>query len=138
MLDGDRLAIETNSTERADDAIALVRSLDPEAVVVADQRAPMADVGEALSRSDDRDDAPAEDLLDDPPPEVRARLKEMVRTWEDEWLDESIPALDGATPREAAADPTRRGDLERLLRRFPRGELAMDPDRLRGLLDLDR
>ncbi|WP_328993247.1 hypothetical protein OG394_02950 [Kribbella sp. NBC_01245] len=34
-------------------------------------------------------------------------------------LDESIPALAGATPRQAAGDPTRRDDLIKLLDSFP-------------------
>lgn len=36
------------------------------------------------------------------------------------WLDHSIPALGGLTPRQAAADPTRREQLERLLAEFDR------------------
>lgn len=139
VLDGgDHLRIETNSIERADEAIALVRGLDPDAIVVADHRTPMTDLTEAMSRSADDGRAPAGNLLDDPPPELRAQLQEMVRTWEDQWLDEPIPALGGVTPRQAAADPTRRGDLDRLLSGFPRSdELAMDPERIRGLLGLD-
>ena len=63
---------------------------------------------------------------------------EVIRTFEDQWLDESIPALDGLTPREAAADPTRRDDLVRLLDGFgPAREGGMDPDRLRDALGLD-
>jgi hypothetical protein len=42
-----------------------------------------------------------------------------VRGYEQSWLDESIPALGGVTPREAADDPTRRDDLVRLLDSFP-------------------
>jgi hypothetical protein len=41
------------------------------------------------------------------------------------------------TPRQAAADPTRRPDLIRLLETFgPTGPGAMDPDRLRAALGL--
>lgn len=43
---------------------------------------------------------------------------ELARQAQDRWLDEHIPALDGLTPREAAADPTRREQLERLLAEF--------------------
>jgi hypothetical protein len=42
-------------------------------------------------------------------------LDEFVRDYETKWLDEPILALDGHTPRQAADDPTRRGDLIKLL-----------------------
>jgi hypothetical protein len=60
------------------------------------------------------------------------------------WCDESVPALSGLTPRQAAADPTRRETLERLLVQFeqmderaPAGAITMRPGRLRQLLGLD-
>ena len=34
------------------------------------------------------------------------------------WLDESVPALGGLTPRQAVEDPTRREQVERLLAEF--------------------
>ncbi len=43
---------------------------------------------------------------------------EISRQAQAHWLDDSIPALGGLTPREAAADPTRREQLERLLAEF--------------------
>lgn len=50
-----------------------------------------------------------------------ARLNaELSRQAQARWVDESVPALDGLTPREAAADPTRREQLERLLDEFDR------------------
>jgi hypothetical protein len=48
-------------------------------------------------------------------------------------------ALAGRTPRQAAADPTRRGDLTRLLDTFPTdpgNPATMDRDRLRAELGL--
>jgi hypothetical protein len=64
-------------------------------------------------------------------------LEQVVLAHERAWLDESIPALAGATPREAAADPTRRPDLIRLLATFgPAVPGAMDADRLRAELGL--
>lgn len=60
---------------------------------------------------------------------VLARLNEEIsRQAQTRWLDESIPALEGLTPREAAADPTHREQLERLLAEFD--QLA---DRFRDL-----
>lgn len=50
-----------------------------------------------------------------------ARLNtELSRQAQARWLDENVPALDGLTPRQAAADPTRREQLERLLDEFDR------------------
>jgi hypothetical protein len=76
--------------------------------------------------------------MDDPA--IRAALAEYVAAFEESWLDESIPALGGRTPREAAADPIGREELTRLLASFPVPEPgdvgAMDPDRLRAALGL--
>lgn len=67
---------------------------------------------------------------------IRERLEE-------QWCDEEVPALGGLTPRQAAADPTRRDSLLRLLAEFDSHGLddeddviTMRPDRLRELLDL--
>ena len=49
-------------------------------------------------------------------------LDEFIREYEAKWLDEHIPALDGHTPRQAVDDPTRRGDLIKLLDSFPADE----------------
>ena len=50
-----------------------------------------------------------------------ARLNaELSRQAQARWLDDHVPALDGLTPRQAAADPTRREQLERLLEEFDR------------------
>ena len=46
--------------------------------------------------------------------------REVSRQPQTHWLDDKIPALDGLTPRQAAADPTRREQLERLLDEFDR------------------
>ncbi len=60
---------------------------------------------------------------------VMARLNAMVASQaQARWLDENIPALGGLKPRQAAADPTRREQLERLLAEFDRND-----ERLRGL-----
>ena len=51
----------------------------------------------------------------------------VMRQAQARWLDDSIPALGGLTPRQAAADPTRREQLERLLSEFERLD-----ERMRG------
>ncbi len=73
--------------------------------------------------------------------EERAILQEVVETQELRWCAESVPALDGLTPREAAADPTRREQLERLIASMPEGGnplgyATMRPARLRELLGM--
>jgi hypothetical protein len=75
-------------------------------------------------------------LTDDP--EIRGALADHIAQYEANWVDSPIPALRGLTPRQAAADPTRREDLERLLAEFPSAgsSLHMDAQRLRQLLDL--
>ena len=44
------------------------------------------------------------------------------------WLDDSIPALKGLTPREAARSPGSRHDLEILLKEFERHEGRTSPE----------
>jgi hypothetical protein len=67
---------------------------------------------------------------------------QVIREKEVEWLDESIPALGGLTPREAADDPTRREDLLALLVEFERRDLpgtgftSFNAKRIRTLLGL--
>jgi hypothetical protein len=73
-------------------------------------------------------------------PEIVAQIQEDM---EQRWLDESVPALGGVTPRQAADDPTRRDDLIRLIDGFPEPEpgsavFSFRPDRLRKLLGLPR
>jgi hypothetical protein len=75
-------------------------------------------------------------LIEDP--EIQAALADHIARYETSWVDSPIPALRGLTPRQAAADPTRREDLERLLAEFPStgSPLQMDAQRLRQLLGL--
>ncbi|HEY8115442.1 MAG TPA: hypothetical protein VIH70_03415 [Actinomycetota bacterium] len=53
-------------------------------------------------------EAIADQIANGEPPEV----------WETARCDEPVPPLSGMTPRQAAADPTRRETLERLLASF--------------------
>ena len=90
-------------------------------------------------------ESPPEDVPEPPalPPEVVAEMEEQMLR---QWLDESIPALDGMTPREAARTPEGREMLEDLLayieRRYPREKRApgtMSPDyrKARKMLGLE-
>ena len=57
-------------------------------------------------------------------------LTQYMAEYEANWMHESIPLLGGATPTEAASDPTRRDDLVRLLDSMPQ---TADPCRMSGL-----
>jgi hypothetical protein len=86
----------------------------------------------------DPGDAPPRPDLNDPA--LRQALAEFIADQERGWLDESIPALGGRTPRDAAGDPIGRERLEQLLDSFPEPASdevgAMSPSRLRKALDL--
>jgi hypothetical protein len=101
---GDHLEVSTSAVERLD---RVLTELDGEVDVVERTESEIdwgaKPSGEALSGGVDLD------------PEVREEIIEMM---ENRWLGEPIPALGGATPREAADDPTRRDDLLALLRQF--------------------
>jgi len=132
-LDGDELAAEVNSAERAAELQLLVAEALPDAEVVDVDVHPFEVPDEPVRTSGMR---PAD--LDDPA--IRAVLAEHIAGYERRWLDQSIPALGGRTPREAAGDPIGREELTRLLASFPvpapDSVGAMDPDRLRAALGL--
>ena len=126
--------VETNSEARMDRVLDALLALRPGLQVRSQTRHPAEDLQEAMSR------APAGapgGALDPDDPAVADVLEQFVRTHEQTWLDEPVPALSGVTPREAAADPTRRPDLIKLLDSFGPGVPGtMDPDRLRAQLGL--
>lgn len=133
--EGALLRVESMTTTRFAQCLATIRSVLPDSVVLERSEEPVEVParGSAL-----RGAIQVPDPAPQPSDEQVAVLAEFVRQYEDRWLDDSIPALGGATPREAAADPTRRDDLIRLLDTFPAAVTPgmMDPDRLRRLLGL--
>ena len=146
-LIGDELRVETNSETRLERVLGVIRSLQP-SVTVVDQSRQFADELEDFAEeledfADPVGDLPprlgaADNLLDSNDPELATFLDQIVQTYEASWLDESIPALAGFTPRQAADDPTRRPDLIRLLDSFSpqQGAGSMSPARLRDALGL--
>ncbi|MGH3970747.1 MAG: SEC-C metal-binding domain-containing protein [Mycobacterium sp.] len=137
-LDGDTLRVTANSDKRIVRVLATLARLDRTMEVLDDSRRPVHDAREAAELAKQLPLAD-EDALDPDDPAVIAALDEFIRDYETKWLDEPIPALDGHTPRQAADDPTRRGDLIKLLDSFPAGAAArggMDADRLRAALGL--
>lgn len=143
-LDGSRLSVSTTSEQRAERVLSAILASFPDASVLTDRRTP-ADIKAMMRRQElearlfpggapDRATA-----LDDP--DVAAQFAEVRDRFEQRWCDESIPALGGLTPRQAAHDPTRRDELARLITSFegpvPDNAVTMRPERLRELLDLD-
>jgi len=82
--------------------------------------------------------APSGATLPPDSPELATVLAQVTHQYEQDWLDQPVPALSGRTPRECAADPTRRPDPIRLLDTFPDIDEpgAMSPARLRAALGL--
>ncbi len=129
-LDGTHLTLEAMSERRIDTLIDDLMTLHPDADQMSQSR---LSADEAMAERSGKAAEPVEVT-----PELAALLDKQVRAYEQKWLSESIPALEGWTPREAAADPTRRDDLIRLLDSFPEEERAgsMSVRRLRDMLGL--
>lgn len=117
-LDGHDLTVHTNSEARLDRVLGVLRNLDPALTIVEESRQPVRDTRDAAALAASTPSEGAEPL-DPAGPEVAAVLEKVVCDYERKWLDEPIPALAGCTPRQAAADPTRRDDLVRLIDSFP-------------------
>lgn len=138
-LSGGELRVQANSEARFERVLATVRASLPALTMVDESREPAGDV-RAMRELVEPGPSPESPFLDAAAdPVLTAALQEMIATYEASWLDESLPALDGRTPRECADDPTRRPDLLRLLSSFPPDDGrpgAMSPDRLRAALGL--
>jgi hypothetical protein len=128
-LAGDRLTVEANSDIRADRLVETLLRLLPDAEVVVDERQDPPKIRRGGPGRPD-DDEPV-------PPELEEALDEWRRRHEEMWIDESIPALGGLTPRQALDDPSRREDLLALLREEDReGGTGYSASRIRSLLGL--
>lgn len=108
--EGATFTVNSTSERRFDELLSRLVAAHPELTIVDQERVAGGDsVAERGSTAKS---------LDTSDPAVKAVLDQYFREYEDRWLDDTIPALGGATPREAAEDPTRRGDLIRLLNSF--------------------
>ena len=137
-LDGDRATIDANSGKRAARLErTLLRAAPGARLIRREERG----IEEALVEQ--RAKGPAEVPIDVAAhPELAEAMDAFIRRSEASWVDESIPALGGLTPRQAAADRAARPELEALLddmawqhRRAGGGGL-MDPSRVRALLGI--
>jgi len=134
-LEGDVLVAEVNSDERAEEIGLLVDETLPTAIFLGDES---RSAEEMMGDHDPASTTPAAPDLDDPA--IREAVMKMMHEHEVRWIDESIPALGGRTPREAVQDPVGREEVVQLLASFPdldaMGGIGMDPERIRSLLDL--
>jgi hypothetical protein len=138
-LDGSRLTITTNSNERADRIIERFHGAVP-VTIVSDTRTPFDAATVDRTRRAGLPDLRGLDTGPEPAPHDDA-VAEIQRHFEQRWCNEAVPALGGLTPLQAAADPTRREQLERLLASFdtidtPPGAITMRTDHLRKALGL--
>jgi hypothetical protein len=145
-LDGDRLRLSSNSELRFAEASKAVTGAVDGLQLIDEKRTPATEV--MRGRPDQGNRRPTTPLGAGPagfgagvPLGAEEALDAFMRQQEERWVDEPIPALSGLSPRQAAADPTRRKDLLLLLHDFdrhspPPGAATFDPARLRRLLGL--
>lgn len=136
-LDGDELAVESNSEERQERILATLAGLFAHVIVDDDE------IEEEIEERGD-EGVGGGGLLDpaDMPDEVRAAVEQFIAGYEERWVDDAVPALGGLTPRQALDDPTRREDLFALLREMrghelPGGAVRMSADRVERLLGIE-
>ncbi len=138
----DELTIETNSEARAERVLGVLTGEVGPIELVSRKSTPMRTFADAAAARPGGATPKAPQELSD---EERAAVEEWRARYEERWCDEAIPALQGLTPRQAAADPSRRESLERLLLSFehdfggdPEGAptFTMRPARLRSLLGI--
>ncbi len=136
-LEGDRATIDANSGKRAARLErTLLRAAPGTRLIRREERG----IEEAIE--EERAKAPAAEPIDvTAHPELAQAMEEFIRRAEVNWVDETIPALGGLTPREAAADRAARPELEALLddmawQQRRAGGGLMDPSRVRALLGI--
>jgi hypothetical protein len=129
-ISSDTLRVETNSRERADRLRARIEAacgahLRHRAREHSDPLSSRGLLADGRSESAPRTNDPIEPALS---PEQREQVLEYKRRYYEGWLDESIPALGGRTPREAARTKRGRTALERLLREMEHTEQHVSRD----------
>ena len=133
-LEGNEIVGHVNSRERADTLRATIAAAVPDADFVNDT---VQSIDDAVANHQP-DETSTQVAPNDPA--VREALTEFIAQQERRWLDESIPALGGRTPRDAVTDPIGREQLAQLLDSFPVPDDSdvgvMNPQRLRSALGL--
>ena len=132
------LELEAMSQQRLDDCCQRLEQLLGDRIHLVGTKT--KSVGQALRESKPRAE-PEEPVM--PPPEVIAEIEEkMLR----QWIDASIPALGGLTPREAVKTPEgrkrvlelidRAGRLQKMMKKTP-GTFAPDYRKVKKMLGLE-
>lgn len=118
------LVIDTNSLERLDRVLDLLRALVGKLVIIERSEASGDEIMKQIAGSRSQSWNSDVQELESPelPDEVMKALNEHIDGLENKWLDQEIPGLAGLSPRQAATDPTRREDLLRLLNEIERDE----------------
>jgi SEC-C motif len=101
-----QLTITANSVERLGELHQQVLAAAPGSRLVSESIVPMEELlaeGEQDPRATADPDAEAQ-RLGLSPEEEAALLEQVMRDYEQRWLDQELPALDGRTPRQAAAE----------------------------------
>ncbi|RLJ21245.1 hypothetical protein DJ030_00630 [bacterium endosymbiont of Escarpia laminata] len=144
-IEGGQLTIDVNSQQRTD-AIKrkITRRLGKRAVfrnaVIQSTEKMLEEMQNNPATSQRPDSQESEELM--ALPEVQEKIREMASQHWKAWLDTSLPALKGQTPREAAKTSSGRERLEALLLQFESREGEPQPfdpdvDALRQSLGLD-
>jgi SEC-C motif len=101
-----QLTITTNSVERLGELKQQVLAAAPGSRLVSESIVPMEELlaehgRDPLAKADRDADAQRLGLS---PEEEATLLEQVMRDYEQRWLDQKLPALDGRTPRQAAAE----------------------------------
>lgn len=115
--------VETNSLQRADLMRGRMEDLCGDRVRFL--RREETDPREVLAEQD----RPTRSAPQPEGPEVDALLRDFKARHYATWPDDSLPALDGLTPREAALQPKYRARLETLLKEMEHLESGVEPSR---------
>ncbi len=137
-LEDDVLVVEVNSDERAEEIALLIDEALPTATYIGEESRPVEEMMRDHDPSSTPPMPPTEPDMNDPA--IREAVMKMMHEYEERWIDDSIPALGGRSPREAVKDPVGREEVVQLIATFPDLDemdgIGMDPDRIRSLLGL--
>lgn len=140
VLSKARLVVETNSTRRAD--VLRTRLEKHLAGLIQFRMRGESNLDDLMERARESARSGSSRADDPPPPEAAAMMHEFRQQHMTAWLDDSIPALGGLTPRAAARTARGRHALEVLLKEFEQHEAHYPADQridiggLRSALEL--
>lgn len=150
VFTGDEATLEAISDPRYARLVRALRAASSRVRVMRSSRkSPDQAIGELLRDGGSEDTGrPPIGVRANRPPELDAALDAFIQEHERRWVDESIPALGGLTPRQALDDPVARPKLDALLndlqwderearaRDGGRGAGVMQAGRIRDLLGI--